>query len=157
MSGWLRYLAVNARARTGYSPQILIWVLVAAAAAAAALIFLCIAAFVWLARRYDPIIAALVLFGFFVLVAVIALAACLAARRRNIERARKELATRSNAASWLDPKLLAVGMQVGQTIGWRRIVWLAAAALLAAGVAKEWGGRAEAQREDGAAPPESQA
>jgi anti-sigma-K factor RskA len=36
---------------------------------------------------------------------------------------------------------MAVGVQVGQAIGWRRIAALAAVAVLAAGVAQEWSGR----------------
>ena len=76
------------------------------------------------------------------------------ARRRNIERARRELAARSNA-NWLDPKLIALGIQVGQAIGWRRIVSLTAVALLAAGLVKEWSGRVDAEREDEVPPPET--
>ena len=57
-----------------------------------------------------------------------------------MERARLELAARSNA-NWLDPKLMAVGFQLGQAIGWRRLRSLAAVALLAAGLAREWLGR----------------
>jgi uncharacterized SAM-binding protein YcdF (DUF218 family) len=161
MSGWLRYFALNAQARTGFSTQVLVWSIIAAIAAAVALIFLCIAAFLWLADRYDPIIAGVLLGFFFVLVALLALLAGLLARRRNMERARLELAGRSQA-SWLDPKLMAVGFQVGQAIGWRRLVSLGAVALLAAGLAKEWfargGGEAAGDGDtagDGEPPPES--
>ena len=154
MSGWLRHLALNAQARTGFSPQIVVWSIVASLAATAAVIFLSIAAFVWLADRYDAVTAGLVLGFFFLLIALIALLACLLARRRNMERARLELAARSNA-NWLDPKLAAVGFQLGQAIGWRRLASLAAVALLAAGLAKEWFGGEDAQPEDGEPPPET--
>jgi hypothetical protein len=75
--------------------------------------------------------------------------ACVLVRRRNIQRAQRELEVRKAAdASLLDPKLLAVGYQIGEAIGWRRLASLVAAGLLAAGVAREWtgrrGGRAEA-------------
>src|SRR5712691_1966200 len=122
MSGWLRHLALNAQARTGFSPQIIVWSIIAAAASTAAIVFLSIAAFIWLADRYDAVIAGLLLGGFFALIALIA---CLLARRRNIERARLELAARSNA-NWLDPKLMAIGFQLGQAIGWRKLASLAA-------------------------------
>ena len=56
-----------------------------------------------------------------------------------MERARLELATRSS--NWFDPKLVTVGVQIAQQIGWRRLVSLAGAALLAAGLAREWSGR----------------
>jgi hypothetical protein len=81
--------------------------------------------------------AALILAGVFLLVALIAAVAGFIARRRNIERARRELAARSHAG-WLDPKYLAIGIEIGRTLGWRRIITLAAAGLLAAGLGKEW-------------------
>jgi hypothetical protein len=154
MSGWLRHLALNAQARTGFSPQIVVWSIIAAVAATAAMIFFCIAVFLWLAERYDAVTAGLVLGFFFLLLALAALVACLLGRRRNMERARLELAARSNA-NWLDPKLMAVGFQLGQAIGWRKLASLAAVALLAAGLAKEWLGREEAQPGDGEPPPET--
>ena len=103
--------------------------------------FLLAAAFIWLADEFDGVTAGLVLGGFFALVAVIAVVACLMIRQRNMERARLELAARSSNTAWLDPKLMAVGYQVGQAIGWRKLVSLAAVGLLAAGLAKEWTGR----------------
>ena len=84
------------------------------------------------------------------LIALIALAVCLMTRRRNMERARLELAARSS--NWFDPKLVTVGVQIAQQIGWRRLVSLAGAALLAAGLAREWSGReSSAADEDQAA------
>jgi hypothetical protein len=138
MSGWLRHFTLNAQARTGFSSQVAVWAAVAAAASTVALVFLLIAAFIWLAGRYDALTAGLVLGGVFVLIALVAIVACLIARRRNMERARLELAARSSSASLLDPKLLAMGFQIGQAIGWRRLASLAAVGLLAAGLAKEW-------------------
>jgi hypothetical protein len=70
-------------------------------------------------------------------------------RQRNIARARQELAASASAgANWLDPKLIAVGFQVGQAIGWRKLISLAAVALVAAGVAREWYGKSEAGADD---------
>jgi len=149
MSGWLRHFVLSAQARTGFGTEIAILAAVSALAALAAAIFLVVAAFVWLANRYDAVIAGLVLSGFFILVALIALVACLIARRRNMERARLELAARRNAsANWLDPKFMAMGFQIGQAIGWRRLASLAAVALLTAGLAKEWLGRDNPSAED---------
>jgi hypothetical protein len=147
MGDWLRHIALHAQARTGFAPQLIVWFLIALTSLGLGLTFLCVAAFVWLAQRYDAVTAGLVLAGFFLIIAVIATLAGLLARRRNRERARLELA-RSRAAGWLDPKLLAVGLEIGRTIGWRRIITLAAAALVAAGVAKEWSG--EKEPKDGA-------
>jgi hypothetical protein len=139
MSGWLRYFALNAQVRTGLSVAVLIWAIVGAAAAVGAAIFLLAALFVWLAQLYGALIAAVALGCAFVLIALIALAVCLMTRRRNMERARLELAARSS--NWFDPKLVTVGVQIAQQIGWRRLVSLAGAALLAAGLAREWSGR----------------
>src|SRR5260221_8933521 len=119
MRGWLRYFALNAQVRTGVSGWVLVLAIIAAAAAAAAVVFLLVAAFVWLADVYDSLTAGVVLGCAFALIALIALVACLMTRRRNMERARLELAARSNT-SWLDPNLVAVGAQIGQAIGWRR-------------------------------------
>jgi hypothetical protein len=139
MGGWLRQIALNAQVRAGLSADTMIWAVVATIASTAALIFLLIAAFIWLSDRYDTVTAGLVLGIFFLAVALIAIFACIVVRRRNIERARLELELRRSAnASLLDPKLMAVGYQVGQAIGWRRVASLAAVALLAAGLAKEW-------------------
>jgi hypothetical protein len=154
MSGWLRHLTLSAQARTGLGPGVVIWAVVAVLAAAVALVFLLIAAFIWLADRYDALTAGLVLGGVFLGVALIALVACLMVRRRNIARARRELEARARAgANWLDPKLIAVGLQVGQAIGWRKLISLAAVALVAAGVAREWYGKSEADPDDEAPRP----
>jgi hypothetical protein len=140
MSGWLRYFVLKAQASTGFSSPIVVWAIVAVVAAVVAVVFLLVAAFVWLSDVYDGLVAGLLLGGLFALIALIALVTAVLIRRRNMERARLELAARSST-SWLDPKLMAAGMQVGQALGWRRIAALVAVAVLAAGVAQEWSGR----------------
>src|SRR5499426_1401424 len=147
MRAWLRYFALNAQVRTGVSGPVLVWAIIAAAAAAAAVVFLLVAAFVWLADVYDGLTAGVVLGCAFALIALIALVACLMTRRRNMERARLELAARSST-SWLDPKLVAVGLQIRQAIGWRRLASLAALAVLAGAAAKEWSGRDKSAEND---------
>jgi hypothetical protein len=149
MSGWLRYFTLKAQESTGLSSQILIWAIIAVIAVVVTVIFLLVAAYVWLADTYDGVIAGLVLAGVFALLALIAIVACLMIRRRNMERARLELAARTSA-SLLDPKLVAMGWQIGQAIGWRRLASLAAVAVLAAGVAKEWSSRQAAASDDDA-------
>jgi hypothetical protein len=139
MSGWLRYFALNAQVRTGLSAAVLIWAIIAAAAAVGGLIFLLIALFVWLAQLYGALIAAVALGCAFVLIALTALPVALMTRRSNMQRARLELAARSS--NWFDPRLMTVGVQIAQQIGWRRIISLVGAGLLAAGVAREWSAR----------------
>ena len=71
MSGWLRHFALNAQVRTGLGSQVVVWAVIAAVALTVALVFLLIAAFVWLADRYDSLTAGLVLGGVFALIALI--------------------------------------------------------------------------------------
>ncbi len=149
MMGWLRQLALSAQTRAGLSADIVIWGVVAAVALTLATIFLSTAAFVWLSHRYGITVASLVLGIFFLLVALISLFACVLVRRRNIQRAQRELEIRKAAnADLLDPKLLAVGYEIGEAVGWRRLASVAAVGLLAAGVASEWTGRRRRAEED---------
>src|SRR5262249_49765362 len=64
-------------------------------------------------------------------------------RSRTMEQARVALASRSQAA-WLDPRYLGVVMQVGKSVGMKRLLPLIGVGLLAAGLAKEWAGRRDA-------------
>jgi hypothetical protein len=149
MGGWLRQIALSAQVRAGLSADIAVWAIVAAIALPIALIFFLIAAFVWLSRRYDPMLAGLILGGAFLAAALLAILLCVIARRRNIERARFELEIRKSAnPGLLDPKLMAMGYQIAQTIGWRKVASLGAVAILAAVVAREWLGHKQASAQD---------
>ena len=154
MNGWLRYFALKAQVRTGLSAAVLTSTVVAVAAAAGAVVFLLLALFVWLAQLYGALIAAVALGCAFVLIALIALAVVLIARRRNMERARVDLAARSS--NWLDPKLLTVGVQIAQQIGVRRLVSLVGVALLAGGLAREWSARGAADEDEDEDEPSSE-
>lgn len=136
MSGLLHHFALTAKTRTGFSVGIVVWAIVAAISIAATIIFFSIAGFVVIAQRYDTVIAGLALGGLFFVIAVAAVVAYLMIRRHNIQCARLELASRSSA-NWLDPSLLALGLQIGRAIGWRRVASIAVATILAAGLAKE--------------------
>ena len=139
MGGWLRQIMLNAQVRAGLSGDIAAWALIAAVAFLIALIFFLIAADVWLAARYGSVVAGLILAGASLAVALIAILALLMARRRNIGRARLELEVRKSASPGvLDPKLMAVGYQLGEKVGWRRVASVAAVGFLAAAVAREW-------------------
>ncbi len=156
MGGWLRQVVLNAQVRAGLSSDTVIWAAVAAIAAPLALIFFLIAAFIWLSDRYDSLIAGVILGAFFLAIALIAIMACVMARRRNIERARFELEVRKSAnPGLLDPKLMAMGYQVGQAIGWRKVASLAAVGLLAAALAREWLGHKQASEDKDADDSES--
>src|SRR5262245_32547332 len=150
MGGWLHYFTLKAQARAGLNSQVVAWGVIAAVTAVVSLVFFLVAAFIWLADRYTPLTAGLVLGGAFLLVALIALVTCLITRSRNMERARLELAARSST-NFLDPKLVGMGFQIGQAIGWRRLASLAAVGVLAAGLAKEWLARRDSPAADAAA------
>jgi Ca2+/Na+ antiporter len=151
MEAWLRQIALNAQLRTGLGAGVVIWGVAAVSALALALVFLLIAAFVWLAHRYGNIVAPLLLGGFFVLLTLIAGIACVMIRRSNIERARLELELRKRAAAeanLIDPGLLAIGNQLANSVGWHRAASLAVFAVLGAALAKEWLGHAKKADQD---------
>jgi hypothetical protein len=142
MSGLLRQFALMARSRTGLGASVLVCYLIAIATLVAAVVFGCVALFIWLANRYDPQTASLIMAGGFLLVAIVAALVGAALRRQRMERARLELAA-SRGSGLLDTRLLSVGLEIGRTLGWRRVVTLAAAGLFAAGLAREWSARKE--------------
>jgi type VI protein secretion system component VasK len=139
MGDWLGYLELTAKAKTGVSGNVLIGAVVGAVAALATLIWLSITLFLWVSIRFDDtILAGLVLSAVFFVVALIAMAAVALARRRARQRAEAALAARRAAAALFDPSMLTVGLEIGRTIGWRRIAALAGVALLTSGLIKEW-------------------
>jgi Putative Actinobacterial Holin-X, holin superfamily III len=149
MGDWIRHIALSAKARSGFGPQLIVWFLIAAVSLLLGLGFLCAAGFVWLASRTDAMTASLVFGGAFLLIAIMAAVAGWIARSHNMERARRELAERSQAGGWFDPKFLTVGLEIGRALGWRRVFTLAAAGLLAAGLVKEWRGDRKPEASDG--------
>lgn len=137
LTGLLNYLRLTAKARTGLSTTVAVCALLAALAAVVAFAFALLAAFIWLADRYSPLTAALVLAGGFLLLAILAALIALIAQRRNADDARQALAARTQSAL-LDPGMIGVVLQIGRAIGLRRIAPLLAAGFLAAALAKEW-------------------
>src|SRR5436190_11104434 len=106
MNSVLRYLELQAKAKTGLSSGVAIWAGVAVVGAVVTFGFVVLTAFIWIAERYSPLTAALILGVFFLLLTIIALIACKIAQGRNLQEAKVALAARSNAASWLDPRYL---------------------------------------------------
>lgn len=143
IKGLINEQVLKLRLKTGFSNAVVIWAYVALVAMHVALLFFLAAAFVWLMQRYDAVTAALILGGVFLALTIIALLALVLTRGRNIDRARAELtlstAARQHAAvSWMDPKMLAIGVQLLSAIGMKRVVPIAAAGFLAATLGKEW-------------------
>jgi hypothetical protein len=101
-----------------------VWGMVAAICAVVGVLFLLIAAFLWLAARYDVLTACVVMGGAFVVIAAGAGAAFALTRRRAEVRAKER---RARAA--LDPAVLAGALQVAGLIGSRRSTLLLVVAL----------------------------
>lgn len=144
MSGLIRYLELQAKHKTGVSAPVIAFAIATLICAAVTFGLVIFAAFIWLADRYSPLTAALVLAAFFLLVTIAALIACQIAHGRTVEQARLALAARAQTP-WLDPKYFGVALQVGRSIGMRRLVPLIGVGLLAAGLAKEWAGKPDGE------------
>jgi hypothetical protein len=147
-SGLTRYLQLTVKSKTGLSTAVIVFAILAAIALIVAVGFALFALFIWLAERYSPLTAALVLAAFFVLFAILAGIGSLLAHRRTIADANRALQARANQP-WLDPKMLPIGLTIFRAIGLRRIAPLVAVGFLAAALAKEWFGRDGEAEQDG--------
>jgi predicted transporter len=137
IEGWLQHVKLSIKAR-GVSPALAVWGVVAGIAFAVTLIFLTVAGYIWVERLYDSLTAALVLAGVYFLIAIVVAITMAVQRRRTMERARLQLAARKKAQPWVDPRLLAIGLELGRSIGWKKGLPLAAVGVIAAGIAREW-------------------
>jgi hypothetical protein len=147
MAGWRRYLELQVQAKTGLTSGLFVWAILAVVFGTVTFVFILVTAYVWLSARYEPLIAALTLSGFFLLITIVALVCCLQSRRRAIERAELALAARKNT-TWIDPKLLGGAIQVSRALGWRKVAPLLVLGLLAAGAGMQWFGRRKDDVED---------
>jgi hypothetical protein len=130
--------------RTGITTSFIVWLAIVAFAALTAFVFLCVAAYDWLALQIGSVLAGLAMAAIFVAIAIVGIIICLLARRRARERAILERAARAHAPSWLlDPKILATAVQVGRSLGWQRAIPLALVAIMAAQWAREHRGQSQ--------------
>jgi len=131
-----REIALSIQARNGISAAVVAWLIVMAVALLAALVFLCVTGYDWLALRYDPVVAGLIMTGIFLAIALVATIVSAVLRRRVRERA--ILARAAKAPSWLlDPRILSVAVQAGRSFGWQRLVPVALVAVMVAQWARE--------------------
>ena len=146
IKGLVRDIRLAVQSKTGATPGVFVCLGLAAFAALTAFAFLCVAAYAWLAAHYGNVYAGLIVAGFFLLIAVIAVLLATTLRRRARERAILERAAHAHAGSWLlDPRILATAMQVGRSLGWQRLVPIALLGFLAA----QWTREYRTQRRDG--------
>jgi hypothetical protein len=91
-----------------------------------------------------------------VIAAIFAVTACRLNRRRAEAalQARKAAFTSTLLSGGIAPTLLSAGLEIGRSIGWRRLVMMAGVALLTTGLVREWTAREAADKdEDQADPP----
>jgi Putative Actinobacterial Holin-X, holin superfamily III len=89
--------------------------IVALVTALVAIGFFCAAAFMWLERKLDPIAAALIIGGFFLLLSLIAVLVVVLVQRKPPPPPPR------HKSLWSDPALLATALEVGRTLGPRRV------------------------------------
>src|SRR5260370_42595453 len=133
MGGWRGYLEPQAQAKAGLSSGLFVWALLAVVFGVLTAGFVLLIAFIWLAERYSPLTAAILLAGLFLFATIITAISCLWSRRRTIEQAELALAARRNA-TWLDPKGLGGAIQASRAVRWHKLGPLLAVGILAAGV-----------------------
>src|SRR5215471_10551316 len=113
MGGWLHYLKLQVRSRTGLDRGVVIWALVALICAIVTFAFLLVAAYVWLIGLFGALFAAMIRAGLFLLIALISLAVSIGSQRRTAQRARLAIAARGTEM-WRDPKFMAVGLEIAR-------------------------------------------
>jgi hypothetical protein len=147
MGGVTRFLRLQAQVRTGLGSGVLVWALLGTVFGVLAFVFVLVSAFVWVAEHFGPLVAALAMAAFFLLITIIALVACLLARNATRRQAALELAERKRALA-LDPRLMGVALQVGRSMPWRWAAPAMAVIALAAGIGIQVFGRREPHIEE---------
>ena len=124
---------IKAKVRLGITS--LVWGGIAAAAGMAGLLFLSVGAYLWLAQRYDPITACLVLGVAYVLLAAVALTVVASVRNRRPKRVPAPPAAQSQW--WSDPVAIVTALQVVRAVGITRLLPIAVLGAVAAGFMME--------------------
>jgi hypothetical protein len=151
IDGFLQDLTVKARARTGMSEELMLWIFVVAILSVIAVIFLSVAAYVWLETLYGGFIAGAAVGCFQMLIAGAALTRCIVLRRRTKVLALAKLeAAAKQPAWWTEPAILAVGLEVAKMIGWRKLAPFVTAGILAASLSGKRGENTRRQNVNGA-------
>jgi hypothetical protein len=136
LKNWIRDLLLSMQAKSGVTPNVLIWLAVVALSLLTVFVFLCVTGYVWFSIQFGVVFGGLAMAGIFLLIALIAATAAAVSRRSARQRAILERAARAQASassSWLlDPRLLNVAMQAGRSLGWQRLIPIALLGFLAA-------------------------
>jgi hypothetical protein len=123
------------------------WIAAAVIAIGCALVMFAIALFIWLSDRYDALTASLILGGGFAALAFIFFLGALYIHSRR-EQERRMVAARRAAEStaWMEPAILAAGLDLARLIGGRRAASLAAGAVAALWLLSKTGTSASARK-----------
>jgi hypothetical protein len=143
----VRFLRLQAQVRTGLTSGVLVAAVLGIVFGVIALVFVVASAFIWLAARSGPLVAALSMAAFFLLITIIALVVCLLSRNAARRQAMLELAERKRAMA-LDPRLMGVALQVGRSMPWRWAAPALAAVGLAVGIGIQLRGHREPRIEE---------
>lgn len=123
------------------------WIAAAVIAGACAFAMFAIALFIWLTHLYDALTASLILGAGFAALAFIFFLVALYIRSRN-EHERRMMAARRAAQStpWMEPAVLAAGIDLARLIGGRRTASLAAGAVAAFWLLNKAGSNSNSRR-----------
>ena len=140
MPGIRDYLELKIQSKTGINSAVIGGAIVTILACSIAMVFALVFLFVWLADRYSPMAAALVLTGAAMCLAIVSAVLTLGAHKRVVAVAEQGL-LKNSALSVVQPAYLKTAIQVGNAVGWKKLIPLVGVGLIAAGVAKEWNGK----------------
>src|SRR3954468_11287391 len=107
------------------------WMVAAVVAAMFAIVMFAAAFFIYLADRYDALTASLILAGCFAALAAIFVVVARYIQRRQQLAAAARRAAVAQSAAWMEPAILAAGLDLARLIGGRRTASLAAGAVAA--------------------------
>jgi hypothetical protein len=133
-----REITLAIQAKNGMSGAVAVWMAIIALTSLAAFVFLCASGYVFLARRFDAIVAGLIMAGIFVVIALLAAIITSLVRRRVRERAILARAAKGYGPWLLDPRVLGVAVEAGRSIGWQRLIPVALVGFMAAQWAREY-------------------
>jgi Ni/Fe-hydrogenase subunit HybB-like protein len=137
IKGWLRYAELNLKAKTGFGAAPVYWAAAAALALLAALVIFSLTAFIWLTELYGALIAAAIMAGAFLAIAIVSALVAILIRRQTASRAQRMLAAEPLSPR-LDPGIVSLASEIGHILGWKKILPIAFIGAFAAGIAREW-------------------
>jgi hypothetical protein len=125
-------LALDLKTKVHTAAFAAVWGSVAAVSVVSMFFFLCLGTFVWTSQHYDWVVASFVLGSFFLIAAGVSSFAFIVVRRE-YDHPPSPLPATQRAQWWLDPAVLGIGLQLGRTIGVRRILPVLLVGALGAG------------------------